>query len=132
MQPPRFKALSREDFRGAPSWFEPLFILLNEVLGGVVRGLAQGLTRRENFASGIQEDIVFTSDGSGFLMNHPVKNQLPFRPSHCWVTRLARDDGAALLAPWSMSWKLNQKNQLEVSMQGLDDTAKYVMSLVYE
>lgn len=131
--PPRFKRFASEDFPGAPGWFESLLVPLNEVLGGLVEGVTKRLTRDQNFLSGAKTGIEFTTDATGLVPDLlAVKNILPIRPSHCWVTSLDRVDGAAITAAWSMTWVMDQGNTIRLSLQGLSASTKYRMSVVYE
>lgn len=130
--PPKFKRFVREDFAGAPAWFEPLFVTLNEVLGAVVDGFSKKLTRSENFASQ-EKQLEFTTESTGASPESlAVRNELSFRPKHCWVTSLERADGAAISSAFSMTWTLDQNNQLRLSLQGLSAATKYRMTIVYE
>lgn len=129
---PKFKRFAREDFAGAPSWFEPLLVLLNEILGAIVDAFSKKLTRSENLAS-YEKDVEFTTEAdSSAPATLAVKNELPFRPRHCWATFLERADGSALSAAYSFTWTLDQNNQLRLKVQGLSATTKYRMRIVYE
>lgn len=131
--PPRFKRFSTEDFPAAPAWFQSFIVPLNEVLTGLVDGFSRRLTRSENFLSGERAGITFTTDAAGATPELlAVKNELPGRPKHCWVTRLERTDNAAIAAAWSMTWSLDQNNTLRLRLQGLVASTKYRMSVIYE
>lgn len=122
---PRFKSFTREDFRGAPDWFEPLFLTLNEVMGGLVAALSGRLTRADNFTA---------SDKTGAEFAAPtfhLKNFLATKPKHFQCTKLERIDGAAISAAWSMTWAISATD-IVVTFQGLTAGDKYRASFIYE
>lgn len=131
--PPRFKNFSREDFRGAPTWFDPLFATLNESLGGLVNAISGRLTRSENFLAGEHMDKTFTTAATvGATWPLAFRNALPTKPKHVWVTSLRRADGAALSAAYSMTWDLAGDGGLRLTFQGLDASTEYRASIAYE
>jgi hypothetical protein len=131
--PPRFRQLSREDFREAPKWFEPLFTMLNEALGALSSAIDHRLTRTDNLQASEKIGLEFTTKGS-LAATWPlvVKNTLPTQPKHVWVTKLEPTNGASVSSAWSMTWKLNQSNQIELELQGLAELTPYRLSIAYE
>lgn len=133
--PPRFKALSREDFRGAPEWFEPLFRLINESLSAIGNALDRRLTRTENLLAAEKVGAELTTRAVlADTWPLTIKNDLPgsVRPKHVWVTQLQRADGVRITDAWSMTWKLNGNGQLELELQGLAVSTSYRLSIAYE
>lgn len=130
---PRFKRMSREDFAGSPAWFDPLFDVLNNVLGDTSNALTKNVTRSENLSATDKVGLTFKTRAT-IAETWPVvfKNSLATQPLHVVVSRFDRVDGAALTAAYSMTWKMNQSNEVELTFQGLDPSTDYRASVVYE
>ncbi len=129
--PPRFRRFNLEDYPGAPSWLAPLFLVLNETIGGLVGALANGLTRSENLASVEKTGIKFHSPASGSALV-TIGNQLGSNPKHCWITSLVLQNGAAPAAAFSLSWSMSSRNELNLTLLGLAASTDYLLSVVYE
>lgn len=131
--PPRFRRIARESIPGAPAWVEPLLLILNGALGTIALALSGSLTRRENIRSA--DKVQFRLTTLAVVANtwpKAVKNELPVKVTHCACTYLAKASGAAITAAWSMTWKPNQRNEIELSFQGLEASTEYVATIAYE
>lgn len=131
--PPRFKSFRMEEYPGAPSWLQVLLPKLNESVGGLVNAISGRLTRKENFQSFEKLDYAFTTKPVA-EETWPLRltNALPFRPNHCILTKLVRDDRAAIVSPFCFTWDCNASGQLQFWVQGLDASTGYKMNLVVE
>jgi len=130
--PPRARGILMENIPGAPEWVRPLVEQLNSVLGGLVDGVSNRLTRRENMLSAEKLGYVFTTKPNApdtFPLR--FKNTLPVKPRFLWAN-LERKDGIAITSTWSYTWTLNASNEIEVRFQGLDASQDFRVSLVWE
>lgn len=130
-QTPRFRALSREDFPGAPEWFDTFIVSYNEAVGGLVDALDQGLTRGENFASRAKVGIAFRSPASGGAVV-TFANELATTPQHVWPTKLTRKDGTAIASAFSLAWSLTSRGTIQCTVLGLVASTDYLLSILYE
>jgi hypothetical protein len=129
----KFKRLLPDDYPGAPQWLPQLFLVLNSVLTDIAIGLSGQLVRGENLRSGMATGLAFrTATPASSTPALLVANRLDSAPTMVWVTRLARRDGAAITAAWSMTWQMNDRGLLSVTFQGLSDDTEYLVSLAYE
>lgn len=131
--PPRLRGLSRETTPDAPGWWDRVLAVLSPFIGDVTASLSNGLTRKENFRSGVNENVRFATKAT-IADTWPVlvKNELNVRPYGCSLVDLERVDGADIDGAFSMTWKLNQKNQLGLTFQGLEASTEYRATIVYE
>lgn len=133
MSSPARNRLSGETAPDAPAWWKDRVLpVLQGALGDVSASLAKGLTRQANFV-GDSDDVSFTT-AAVLADTWPVlrKHRMATRPQHVICSQIARKDGTALSAAWSMTWKLNQRNELELTFQGLSTSTDYVARVVYE
>lgn len=124
--PPRFTAFRYQDFAGAPEWTNGLLKTLNDVLTATVENMSKRLTRDDNFQAGEKLGASFAAPMLVF------KHELPTQPRHVSVTNLSREDGVALSAAWSWSWRITQQGLIELTFQGLTSGNKYIASVTYE
>lgn len=131
--PPRFKAFARESFPDSPEWFAQFLLPLNEAVGGLVLAISRRLTRAENLFAAEKVRLAFTTrETLADTWPLKVKNELSVRPTHLWLTKLERDDGAAISSAFSLTWTVGKDGLLELTLQGLDAATKYHLSIAYE
>lgn len=128
--PPAPLTLRKEDYQGTPDWLPRLFTQLNTFILSVTTGLARDLTRSENLKS-VTKMITFTTPGSG-TPTVSVKHDLGQKPTDVWVGQLGTSSGAAITAPWSMTWTVDSGGNLSVQFQGLAASTAYKAHLVIE
>lgn len=131
-QPPRIRGLSRENTPDAPAWWDRVLAVLLPFFSDTTNALTKGLTRRENMVGGTGE-VTFTTKGT-VADTWPVamKHDMASRPSDWWISRIEKTSGAALANAVSLTAKLNQKNQLELTFQGLEASTEYRARIMYE
>lgn len=124
--------LSGETAPEAPSWWRELVLpALLTALQDIAGALDRGLTRRENMV-GDWDELDFTTGATAYQTVVPRKHRMAERPKHVWVSQLQRYDEAELSAAWSWTWKLNQRNEIELKFQGLSNSTRYLARIVYE
>ncbi len=130
---PRFKRLSVEDYKGAPEWVEPMFRTLNEVVGGVVDGMSRRLTRSQNFLASEAVAREFkTANHASDTEPATVKPDISVRPRHVVLSKLEKVSGGKITTAFSMSWRLLQTGEIELTFQGLEADTDYRFSITYE
>jgi hypothetical protein len=132
--PPKNKTLLAEDFKEAPPWFSKLLTPLNEFMTAVTNALTGRLTRTENLL-GYYEDFDFTTESTA-ANTFPLrfKNKLlgGVRPKSVVVGRIKKHDAIAMSAAYSIEWDLNQSGEIEVIFTGLENSKRYVGTMVFD
>lgn len=130
--PPRLRGLTREAFPDAPEWWSRVLGILSPFFLDTTNALTKGLTRKENMV-GDASEVTFTTKATvADTWPVPMKHRMTGRPGHWWCAGIEKTSGAALANAWSLTAKLNQSNQLELTFQGLEASTEYRARIMYE
>ena len=131
--PPKQTQFRLDTLGTVPEELRPVFTKLldqlNNFTAPVGAALTQGLTRSDNMDSAAKR-VAFTVHSDTFPM--PVKNDLAGAPGAVWVGQLRRQDGVTITDPWSFSWQLDSRGNLQTAFQGLADGVSYAATLILE
>lgn len=132
--PPRFKTIFAEDFKDGPAWFMRFVAIFNEFASGVASAFQGRLTRKENMLAVVKPFDFTTKSSAADTFPISFKNELSggIKPVIIQVASFARFDGGSPSGPWSVTCLINQNNEIEATFQGLENSTRYVGTLVYE
>ncbi len=129
--PPKQGAITKDNFKEAPPWFERFLLLLNSFLTDVTAALNRGLTLRENLQTHLYEKLQITVPDSATGI--PFKNALSVVPLRVSVSQIEPvATGAAISAAWSHTWTMNGQNEVLIKFQGLTAGTKYRVTVLLE
>jgi len=125
---PQIVRLSREDYRGAPAWFEKLISVLNIFIVSVYNALANGLTFGENIRS-----LVVTFEITASTNSTETKTSIPmpsWKPTGVFLVQALESTSQPLYAAPGVSWKLGQGKIDITAIHGLTSGRKYTITLI--
>ena len=125
---PQITKLSREDFRGAPAWFDGLANIINLFMSTIYYALQGQLTFTENIRAVVRTITVTastTSTATTTSIPLPV-----WKPTGVFIVQCLDSTSEPLYAAPGVSWKIGQGKIDITAFHGLTSGHKYTITLI--
>lgn len=125
---PQISRLSREDYRGAPPWFEKLLIVLNMFINSVYQALSGNLTMGDNIRAAVQTiSITASTTSTATTTSIPLP---VWKPMGVFIIQCLDSTSEPLYAAPGVSWKIGQGKIDITAFHGLTSGHKYTITMV--
>lgn len=131
MPSPRLRRLSVEDYQEAPEWFQRFVEQMNTFVTDT--GVAFDQILDANRSRQVEENVVFTTDGSGLVTNLKIKNRLPQKPKNVEIGQIRPTSVSAstALTVGKPVWKLVSGETIQIDhIGGLGNSVEYRATFV--